>query len=132
MKLKKLFNSNSGVGILSTADSGGQVDAAIYSRPHFMDDGSLAFIMRERLTYKNIQENPYAAYLFMESGFGYKGVRLFLKKIREDQDDELISRMTRRHLTPEEDKRKGPKHLVYFEVEKILPLIGSDESGITA
>jgi hypothetical protein len=33
--------------------------------------------------------------------------------------------MTRRHLTPEQNAQKGPKHLVIFTVEKVLPLIGS-------
>ncbi|MCB2184305.1 MAG: pyridoxamine 5'-phosphate oxidase family protein [Desulfobulbaceae bacterium] len=131
MNVREFFSSNNGVGVLSTADLAGKVDSAIYSRPHVMDDGSLAFIMRERLTLKNLQENPYAAYLFMKNGAGYEGVRIFLKKIREDQDEELIGRMTRRSLSPEDDRRKGPKHLVYFRVENILPLIASGESGIT-
>jgi hypothetical protein len=39
--------------------------------------------------------------------------------------------MTRRSLTPEEDKQKGPKHLVIFRVEMILPLIGAGESYVT-
>ena len=30
-------------------------------------------------------------------------------------------------LTPEEDRAKGPKYLVHFSTEKILPLIGSGE-----
>jgi DNA polymerase-3 subunit alpha len=40
------------VGVLSTADSSGKVDAAIYSTPHVMDDVTVAFIMRERLTHE--------------------------------------------------------------------------------
>ena len=32
-----------------------------------MDDGTLAFIMRDRLTHQNITENPHAAYLFVEA-----------------------------------------------------------------
>jgi hypothetical protein len=87
--------------------------------------------MRERLTYRNILENPHAACMFIEHGGGYKGIRLFLTKVREDNDPELIARMTRRHLSPEEDRAKGPKHLVIFRVEKILPLIGDSETGIT-
>jgi hypothetical protein len=51
--------------------------------------------------------------------------------MREDDDPEVISRMTRRNLTPEEDREKGPKHLVIFRVEKILPLIGAGESHVT-
>ena len=131
MNLREFFNSMKGRGVLSTADSAGKVDSAIYSRPHVMDDGSVVFIMRERLTHKNLQENPHATYLFIETGIGYKGLRLSLKKIREDKDEKQISLMTRRHLSPEEDKSKGPKHLVYFEVEKIRPLIGSGEASVT-
>ena len=130
MQLKEYLTQAKGIGVLSTADSGGKVDAAIYAKPHFMDDGAVAFIMRERLTHHNLGENPYAVYLFIEEGHGYKGLRLYLKKIKEDTDVELIRKMTRRCLSPEEDEAKGPKYLVYFEVEKTLHLIGSDSPGI--
>ena len=129
--LKQYFETASGTGVLSTADAGGKVDAAIYSTPHVMDDGTVAFIMRERLTHENIQSNPFAAYLFIEDAPGHKGIRIFLKKTREDDNAELIASMTRRHLSPELDAQKGPKHLVYFGVEKILPLIGSGAAPVT-
>jgi hypothetical protein len=125
MTLKQYFESASGTGVLSTADGGGKVDAAIYSTPHVMDDGTVAFIMRERLTHENLRSNPFAAYLFLEEAPGHKGIRLFLKKAREEDDPELIAAMTRRNLKPELDAQKGPKHLVYFTIEKVLPLIGS-------
>lgn len=131
MTLKEYFDSVNGTGVLSTADSSGKVDAAIYSVPHIFDDGTLAIIMRERLTHLNLQSNPYAAFLFIENVSGHTGVRLFLKKIKEATDLALIATMTRRNLTPEEDKQKGPKFLVYFSVEKILPLIGGGESLIS-
>ena len=130
MTLKEYFNNSSGIGILSTADSAGKVDSAVYSTPHFFDDGTLAFVMRERLAHLNLQSNPYAAFLFIESASVYRGIRLFLRKLREETDSTLIAKMTRRNLTPEEDKQKGPKSLVYFSVEKILPLIGGGESHI--
>jgi len=130
MTLNEYFNNTSGKGVLATADAEGRVDAAIYSKPQILDDGSLAFIMRNHLTYHNIGTNPHAAYLFIEDGSHHKGIRLFLKKDREDTDPDLIAEMTRRHLTPEQDKAKGPKYLVYFNLEKTLPLIGSGDSGI--
>jgi hypothetical protein len=95
------------------------------------DDGTVAFIMRERLTHKNLTSNPYAAFLFIEEGAGYRGVRLFLRKVEEEDDPALVAGLTRRHLTPEEDRAKGPKHLVSFAVEKILPLIGSGDVDIS-
>lgn len=130
MKLQEYLQSNPGKGILATADADGKVDAAIYSKPHFLEDNTLAFIMRDHLTHYNIGSNPYATYLFIEDGPHYHGIRLFLKKVREDDDPELLAKMTRRHLTPEQDRARGPKFLVYFSLEKILPLIGSDETGL--
>ncbi len=132
MKLKDYFEQSSGVCILSSADRDGKVTTAIYSAPRVMEDGSVCFIMRERLTYRNINENPHAACMFVEQGGGYQGIRLFLTKLREDNDPDVIARMTRRHLSPEEDRAKGPKHLVVFRVDRILPLIGDRETGITA
>lgn len=131
MHIQEYFENRQGVGVLSTADSDGKVDAAIYAKPHVLANGTIAFIMRDRLTHKNITANPHAVYLFIENAGGYKGVRLFLKKVREDDDAELIKQMTRRCLTPEEDAAKGPKFLVYFEVEKILNLIGGDSPDIS-
>lgn len=84
------------------------------------EDGTLVFIMRDHLTHHNLASNPYATYLFIEDAPSYCGVRLFLKKIREESDQELIAAMTRRHLTPEEDMARGPKVLVYFSLEKLL------------
>ena len=131
MHMQEYFENRQGVGVLSTADNDGKVDAAIYAKPHVMADSTIAFIMRDRLTHKNITANPYAVYLFIENAGGYKGVRLFLKKVREDDDAELIKQMTRRCLTAEEDAAKGPKFLVYFEVEKTLNLIGGDSPDIS-
>ncbi|MDY0191479.1 MAG: pyridoxamine 5'-phosphate oxidase family protein [Desulfuromonas sp.] len=125
MELKKYFTEHKGTGVLSTADSAGRVDSAIYARPHVMEDGKVALIMRDRLSHKNLQENPYAAYLFIDQAAGYQGVRLFLKKTSEDNDPKLIEQMTRRCLSPEEDAAKGAKFIVYFEIEKQLPLVGS-------
>ncbi len=124
MSLQTYFEENKGTGVLATADGAGRVDAAIYARPHVMPDGTLAFIMRDRLTHHNLQSNPYATFLFIERTSGYQGKRLFLKKVREEQNPELIRRIKRRSYADDEDGE--PKFLVYFEVEKELPLIGGE------
>jgi hypothetical protein len=131
MKLKDYFAAKNGISIFSTADRYGKLTTAIYSKPCILDDNTALFIMRERLTYHNLKSNPNASYMFIEESPGYQGIRLFLKKIREDDDPDLIARMTRRNLTPEEDEQKGPKHLIIFKVEMILPLIGTGQSSVT-
>ncbi|MDX2454834.1 pyridoxamine 5'-phosphate oxidase family protein, partial [Desulfosarcina sp.] len=84
MNHKTYFEETKGMGVLSTADGEGRVNAAVYARPHVMDDGSLAFVMRDRLSHNNLQSNPRAAYLFREEGPGYKGIRLHLTKTHEE------------------------------------------------
>ena len=122
MDLKDYFANTKGVGILATADGGGKVDAAVYARPHLMDDGTIAMIMRDRLTHHNLQTNSHAAYLYHEDGPGYKGKRLFLTKIREEQDTELLKSLRRKQYP---DKKKEVKFLVFFRIDQELPLIGN-------
>jgi len=124
MNISEYFEKAKGRGILATADSEGKVDIAVYASPHVMDDETVAFIMRDRLTHSNLQSNPHAAYLFMEDGPGYKGVRLFLSKIREEQDSVLLFSIRRKDYQETEEQR-GPLFLVIFKVEKVLPLIGA-------
>jgi hypothetical protein len=124
MDLRDYFENKKGRGVLATADAEGKVDAAVYSRPHVMDAETVAFIMRDRLTHHNLQSNPHAAYLFMEAGEKYVGKRLFLTKIREEQDTELAYKLRRRKYP---DDKKDPLFLVFFHVDKILPLIGAGE-----
>ena len=121
MSLKEYFDTTKGVGVLSTADSDGQVDAAIYARPHFMEDGTLAFIMRDRLSHHNLQSNPHATYLFKEEGSGYRGKRLFLSKLGEEENTERLASLRRRKTVYGNGE---DRFLVFFKLDNELPLVG--------
>lgn len=127
MNLNNYFTEKKGLGVMATSDARGVVDTAVYSRPHVLEGNEIAFVMRDHLTRHNLLENGHANYLFIEDGGGYAGVRLFLTRIDESTDDRLITAMSRRRLSPEEDKAKGQKFLVRFRVDKVLNLIGGEE-----
>jgi hypothetical protein len=127
MQLREYLEKTEGVGVLATADSSGKVDAAIYARPHILEDGTAAFIMRDRLTHHNLQSNPHAVYLFLQQGAGYRGKRLFLTKTREEKDSELLQTLHRRNCPVEDDKTKGPQFLVMFTIDRELPLVGAGD-----
>jgi hypothetical protein len=63
----------------------------------------------------------------MEDGPGYNGVRLFLNKVREEQGSELLDSLRRRRYPSKSDEKGKTRFLVFFEVEKVLPLIGAGE-----
>ena len=122
MELKEYFDNSQGLGALATSDAEGKVDIAVYSRPHVMAEDTVAFIMHDRLSHRNLDANPHAAYLFVEEGTKSKGKRLFLTKTREEKDTELLNSLRRRDY----GEKKG-LYLVYFKVDQVLPILGSRE-----
>jgi len=124
MQLNEYFERTKGRGIIATADSTGHLTAAVYAKPHFFEDNSIAFIMADRLTHQNLQSNPHAVYLFMESGEGYSGRRLYITKTKEEKNSPLIDQIQRRERCPgDEEYQKQNRFLVYFAIERVLPLI---------
>ena len=125
MNLKDYFENTDGLGVLSTADANGNVDAAIYAAPHVISDDSVAFIMRPRQSFNNIQQNPKAAYLYIEKGPGYQGRRLYLEKTGQEDDPATVSQFRRSSHgdAGDEDQAK----LVYFKVTRVRPLVGDKE-----
>jgi len=125
MKLSEYFEEAKGRGVIATSDAEGKVGLAIYGRPHFITEKTVAFIMADRLMHKNLQSNPHAAYLFMEDKKGYVGKRLYLTKIKEEKDPALIDQLRRNDRCPAYTVYKDTiKYLVYFRIDKVLPLIG--------
>ncbi len=121
MKLKDYFEKTAGTGVLSTADENGNVNAAIYSRPHFIESDKLAFIMRDRLSHKNLVSNPHAVYLFKEDGPGYKGKRLYMTMVKEEKNADQIASLQRRKYEKEVNE---DRFLVFFELVRERPLVG--------
>ncbi|MHC4555853.1 MAG: pyridoxamine 5'-phosphate oxidase family protein [Planctomycetota bacterium] len=124
MNLPDYFENVQGLGILATADSDGTVDLAIYAKPNVIDESTIAFVMRERLTHQNLKSNPRATYMFVEQGEGYVGKRLYLTKIREETNTSLVEMLRRKQpeiCAPYDDSNK---YLVHFQIDNIRPLVG--------
>jgi hypothetical protein len=124
MGLREYFENTPGKGVLATASGDSRVDAAIYSRPHILEDGTAAIIMHDRLTHANLEENPHAAYLFIEEGGGYRGVRLFLTRVREEEEGEIEKKLLEETRALFDELLRGRTFAVVFSIDRELPLIG--------
>jgi hypothetical protein len=127
VKLSEYFEKTQGIGVLATTDASGQVNQAIYGRPHFLDhddDGTCSFIMSNRLSHDNVRHNPSAAYLFIEEGKDYIGKRLSLTVVGEETDPEKIRAVRHRNI-PTISEEEG-KYLVQFHIEGVRSLIGNE------
>jgi len=131
MNITEYFKTVKGFGILATADAEGTVDVAFYSIPHIVEEKIIAFVMRDRLSHRNLQSNPHCAYMFLENGRTHSGLRLYLRKLREEKNSPEIDslkqqdpKMNISHLD------NSDKYLVYFLVDNIRPLEGDKEISI--
>jgi hypothetical protein len=125
MNIMEYFKTVKGFGVLATADAEGKVDVAFYSIPHIVEEQIIAFVMRDRLTHRNLQSNPHCAYMFLENGKTHSGMRLYLRKLREEKNSPLIESLDKQnpkintlHLD------ESDKYLVYFLVDHVRPLEG--------
>ncbi len=126
-ELDEYFQKTQGTGILATADENGNVDVAVFARPHVFEGDKVAFIMADRLSHKNLLSNPQAAYLFVEQGGHYTGKRLYLTMVNEEKNEEIIYDLMRRKDEKSAETYRGvAKFLVHFRIDKVLPLTGDD------
>ena len=124
MNLKEYFDNTEGTGILATADSDGTVDIAVYAKPEVIDDSTIAFVMKERLSHQNLKTNLSAAYMFIEKGEGYTGKRLYLTKIREEINTSVVQEFIKKQPVIASSKDDSNKYIVFFRVEDVWPLVG--------
>jgi hypothetical protein len=123
MSLQEYFENTQGMGILATSDNKGVIDTAVYGRPHFIDEQNCIFLMADKLSHKNIQENPKASYAFIQKDEHYKGKRLYLIKTKESDDSALVEELRRKKHGCQCDKDKKT-FVVYFKVDSVRPLVG--------
>ncbi|TYB32248.1 MAG: pyridoxamine 5'-phosphate oxidase family protein [Flexistipes sinusarabici] len=126
MKLEQYFEKGKGIGILATADGEGRVNTALYARPH-IEDGNAVFVMRERRTYANLNENGSANYLYISDNEGFEGVRMYMTFLKDSVDPAVVDKYRRRNSPVEKMLDEEKLHLVTFKIDKILSLIGDHE-----
>ena len=85
MTLNEYFENTAGMGVLATADRDGLVNAAMYARPHVIDEANIALIMSDRLSHLNLQSNPPGPLPLQGGGGLSRGRRLYLTKTKEER-----------------------------------------------
>lgn len=124
MSLFTYFKNTQGIGVLATSDSDGMVDIAVYARPEVVDDSTIAFVMKERLSRENLKSNPHAAYMFIEKGEGYNGKRLYLTMTREETNTSIVEEFIKRQPEISPSKDDSNKYIVFFQIDNVWPLTG--------
>ncbi len=115
---------NGGTGVIATADGDGTINTAIYSAPHVVDDETVAWGMTEGRTFRNLRENPNAAFLQQAPGDGAAGVRMTLKLQRIQESGKMLEAIrSRARKTSGAAAADMVKYVAYFKVVETRPLM---------
>jgi hypothetical protein len=126
MDLAAYFKNTRGTGILATCDPENEVDLAVYSKPVVLDSETLALVMKQRQSHRNLQKHLKACYMFIEAD-GNAGLRLSLTMEREEKNRSLVEQLRKEQPCMYPEEVDSDKFLVFFRVDRVRPLAGDSD-----
>jgi hypothetical protein len=126
-KLMDYFNKSPRIGTLSTADSAGNVDSAVFGSPRMTDEKTVVMGLGQNRTLANLQQNPHAVFLIVEPGetfLEWKGIRVYLSAKTISTSGSMFDNFKAEMAKVAGEEAAEMVHaLVIFEVTGIRPLI---------
>jgi hypothetical protein len=121
------FNKQPRVGILSTANREGKVNAAVFGSPRMVDEKTIVMGLGKNRTLEYLQENPYAVYTILEQGktlMDWKGIRVYMKLKDYATSGEKLEAYKREVAAAlGEDAAKMMHATLTFEVTEVRPIV---------
>jgi len=126
-RLMDYFNKQPRIGLLSTANKEGKVDAAIFGSPMMVDEKTVVMGLGKNRTFEYLQENPNAVYTIVEEGetiMDWKGLRVYLKMKEYATSGEMLETYRKQIAQVAGEDAAAMIHAsVTFEVTEVRPLI---------
>ncbi|KAF5085672.1 hypothetical protein DSECCO2_67320 [anaerobic digester metagenome] len=121
------FNKQPRIGLLSSANKEGKVDAAIFGSPMMLDEKTVVMGLGENRTFEYLQENPNAVYTIVEQGeafMDWKGLRVYLKMKEYATSGETLEIYKKQVAKVAGEDAAAMIHAtVTFEVTEVRPLV---------
>ncbi|MDK2917051.1 MAG: hypothetical protein PWR25_1608 [Euryarchaeota archaeon] len=131
-KLMDYFNKQPRIGLLSTANNEGLVDAAVFGSPMMVDEKTVVMGLGKNRTFAYLQANPNAVYTIVEEGKTFeewKGLRVYLRMKEYATSGEGLDNYRKQvAVAAGEDAAAMIHAMVTFEVTEVRPLIDMGQS----
>lgn len=92
-QVMKMFNKETRVGALATADKNGTPNAAVFGSPRMIDEETVIMAIGDNRSFQNLQENPKATFIVIEPGetsTDWRGARVYLEMETHERYGELL------------------------------------------
>ena len=130
-QVMEMFNRETRIGALATANSKGDVNAAVFGSPRMIDEDTIIMAIGDNRSFKYLQENPKASFIVIEPGqtpASWKGIRLYLEVDAFERYGEVLDSF-RENIRKVAGKRSADaiKAAIRFKVVDVRPLIAPAE-----
>jgi hypothetical protein len=126
-QVMEMFNRENRIGVLATANSNGDVNAAVFGSPRMIDEDTVIMAIGENRSFKNLQENPKASFIVVEPGqtpASWKGVRLYLEVDSFERYGEVLDSFRENIRKVAGDRSaEAIQAAIRFKVVDVRPLI---------
>ena len=126
-QVMEMFNRETRIGALATANANGDVNAAVFGSPRMIDEDTVIMAIGDNRSFKYLQENPKASFIVIEPGEApatWKGVRLYLKVDSFERYGEVLDSF-RENIRKVAGSRSADaiKAAIRFKIIDVRPLI---------
>lgn len=126
-QVMEMFNKESRIGVMATANKNGDVNAAVFGSPRMIDEETVIMAIGENRSFKYLQENPKASFIVVEPGESpatWKGVRIYLKMDSYERYGEVLDSFRENIRKVAGDRSADAiKAAIRFKVVDVRPLI---------
>jgi len=94
-EIMAFFNTRPRNCVISTGNSEGEVNVAVYGSPQMIDEDTVALAVMNNRTYQNLRKNPKAAIIVVEPGeiqHDSKAVRVYLEVSAIETEGDLLDK----------------------------------------
>ena len=95
-ELMVLFNKQPRIATLSTANSEGEVNAAVFGSPFMVDENTVVMGIGKNRSFRNLQSNPKAVFVILEPGktlMDWKGAKVYLEVVDLETEGEFYEQI---------------------------------------
>ena len=126
-ELMALFNKYPRIGTLSTANTEGEVNVAVFGSPRMIDENTIVMGIGQNRSFRNLERNPKAAFIVMEPGetvMDWKGARVYLEATDMETEGDFYDEIKQNIAKAAGKQAADMVHAaIRFKITEVRPIV---------
>ena len=126
-ELMALFNKYPRIGTLSTANTEGAVNVAVFGSPRMIDENTIVMGIGQNRSLRNLQRNPKAVFIVMEPGetvMDWKGARVYLEATDMETEGDFYDEVKQNIAKAAGKQAADMVHAaIRFKITEVRPIV---------